>query len=69
MTNFKSLRVTDRKGVVVGTWKRGEVFTLRVGDRITVNTNGTPFFNGKLLNLSTEVQTKLVNARRVVVEA
>ena len=68
MSNAKSFTVTDRKGVVVGTWTRGEVFNLRAGDTITFN-SGIPTFRGKVLNLPVEVQTKLVNAKRVKVTA
>lgn len=68
MSNPKSLRILDRKGIVVGTWVRGEVFNLRAGDRITFNPSGVPMYRGKILNLSADVQNRLVVARRVSVE-
>lgn len=63
-----TLRVISRSPVVVGTWVRGEVFSLRSGDSISVNPSGIPMYKGKVLNLPAEVQRKLVVARRVVVE-
>jgi len=68
MSYAKSLRVLDRRGVVVGTWVRGEVFTVRAGESISINPSGVPTFRGKVLNLPSDVQRKLVVARRVSVE-
>lgn len=65
----KILLVTDTRGIVVGTWKRGETFTVRLGDQITFNTNGAPTFRGKLLNLPSTVTEKLITSKRVKVMA
>jgi hypothetical protein len=70
MSLTSSLLVIDPAGIVVGTWKRGEVLSLKKGDRIDRNSMGVPKVNGKLLNLPTEVQNKLIVHGRVkVVEA
>jgi len=68
MSSVSSLYVTDRKGVVVGSWKRGEVFAVRSGDSIAINPSGIATYRGVVLNLSAEVRQKLVAARRVVVK-
>jgi hypothetical protein len=68
MSSASSLYVTDRKGVVVGSWKRGEVFTVLSGDSIIINSSGIATYKGVVLNLPVNVRQKLVAARRVVVK-
>jgi hypothetical protein len=64
-----TLRIISKNSVIVGTWKPGEVFRLRAGDNIALNQCGVPMFRGKILNLSADVQRKLVDSRRAVLEA
>ena len=68
MSFTKSLRVTDRKGVVLASWKVGDVFVAPSGSRITINASGVATFNGKVLNLPLSVREALVARQRVVVE-
>lgn len=63
-----TLRVVSRKPVIVAGWKPGQVFALRGGDRIAVNSTGIASYRGVLLNLPMSVREKLVVAQRVVVE-
>lgn len=67
MSLTSSLLVMDPAGIVVGTWKRGEVLTLKKGDKIDRNSMGVPKVNGKLLNLPAAVQDTLVRKGRVMV--
>lgn len=59
------LTVSDRKGIVVSSWTRGDVFTLKVGERIKVNPNGAWVAAGKVLNVPADVQSKLLAHGRV----
>ena len=65
MNNNSILSITDRKGVVVGTWKRGETFLLRCGDHIKLNNMGVASYNGKLLNLPMAVREALIKHGRI----
>ncbi len=68
MSLTKSLRVTDPRGIVIASWKVGDVFTAPRGSRITINASGVATFNGKVLNLPLNVRESLVARQRVVVE-
>jgi hypothetical protein len=58
------VRDSDRS-IPVGTWKRGEIFELRNGDKIT--SNGGPYiFRGKVLNLTDEIVDRLLAKKRLV---
>ena len=61
-----NLKVMDRKGIVVGTWTRGETFTALPNDVIEVNGMGVAKFKGKILNLPAEMRSKLLASKRLV---
>lgn len=57
--------VTDRKGIVVSTWKKGSDFTLKAGDQVEQNRTGQFLHQGKVLAITTQVVEKLKVAGRI----
>lgn len=68
MSHASSLYVTDRKGIHVSGWKRGQEFIFKAGESIPLNSSGVAIYKGVILNLSAEVREKLVRSQRVVVK-
>lgn len=65
MSLIQTFRVLD-KNLNLATWKRNEVASLKFGDTITQNQNGPFVWNGKVLNVTSEVMDRLVAKQRVV---
>lgn len=57
--------VTDRKGIVVSTWKKGSDFTLKAGEQFEQNRTGQFLHQGKVLALTAPVVEKLKVGGRV----
>ena len=61
------ISVIDSKGIVLGTWKPGKVVALKRGDRIDIASTGAWKVGTELLNVSKDVQDKLIAKGRVAV--
>jgi hypothetical protein len=63
------ISVIDSKGIVLGTWKPGKVVALRRGDRIDIMHTGGWKVGTEILNVTKDVQDKLIAKGRVAVHA